>query len=82
MSQKRDLQAALAAVQAARLDSGVQSVVKLLDIMYEQAKEEMVQGIPEQLNELRVKAITIDFIRNRISRPSLTETQAQYVTKE
>lgn len=82
MSQKRDLQAALAAVQAARLDSGVQAVVRLLDIMYEQAKEEMVQGMPESLNELRVKAITIDSIRNRITRPSLTEAQAQYVTKE
>lgn len=82
MDQKQELQETLKAVKAARNSHEAQLVIKLLDLMYEQAKEEMVSVAEEQLAVTQARARTIKHIRNQLSQPTMAELQAPYKREE
>lgn len=67
-------------LQRARSSHEVQQVVKLLDLMYEEAKEALVTTPPEGFSAGQAKAQQLGQLSALLSRPSFAETQAQYKT--
>jgi hypothetical protein len=82
VDQKQELQETLKAVKAARNSHESQQVIKLLDLMYELAKEEMVAVTEENLAVTQAKARTIKHIRNQLAQPTMAESQAPYKREE
>jgi hypothetical protein len=68
----------LAAVQQSRNNHDVQQVVRLLDLMYEEAKDALVACGMDMFEAAQSKAQTIAHIRNKLSQPSMAEAQAIY----
>jgi hypothetical protein len=68
----------LAGIQQARNNHDVQQVVRLLDLMYEDAKDALVAVARDEYEAAQAKARTIWHIRNKLSQPSMAESQAPY----
>jgi hypothetical protein len=68
----------LAGIQQARNNHDVQQVVRLLDLMYEDAKDALVAVARDEYESAQAKARTILHIRNKLSQPSMAESQAPY----
>jgi hypothetical protein len=56
----------------------VQQVVRLLDLMYEDAKDALVAVVRDEYEAAQSKARTILLIRNKLTQPSMAESQAPY----
>lgn len=78
MERKQEMAQVLAGIQQARNNHDVQQVVRLLDLMYEDAKDALVAVARDEYEAAQAKARTILHIRNKLSQPSMAESQAPY----
>jgi len=78
MDRKQVMAGVLAGIQQSRNNHDVQQVVRLLDLMYEDAKDALVGASAESFASLQSKAQTIMHIRTKLSQPSMAEAQAAY----
>lgn len=56
----------------------MQQMVKLLDLMYEEAKEALVVTPPEGFSAGQAKAQQLNTLIGLLTRPSFADSQAQY----
>ena len=56
----------------------MQQVIKLLDLLYEETKEVMVTVPQDTLPSAQAKAQAYDHLRNLLTRPSFSESQARF----
>ncbi len=68
----------LAGLQQVRNNHDVQQVVRLLDLMYEEAKDTLVACAKDEFESAQAKARTIVHIRAKLTQPSMAEAQAPY----
>ena len=78
MERTQELAQVLAGIQQARNNHDVRQVVRLLDLMYEDAKDALVAVARDEYEAAQAKARTILHIRNKLSQPSMAESQAPY----
>lgn len=56
----------------------MQQVARLLELMYEDMKELMVNAPPGNLLVIQSKAQLLEHLHGQLSRPGFAESQAQY----
>ena len=78
MVRKKELTEVLRRLQAARGNSDVMMVVQLLDLMYDDAKDELVDCGKDLYDTARATVRTIDRIRKYLTQPSFEEVQRAY----
>lgn len=78
MERKQELAQVLAGIQQVRNNHDLLQVVRLLDLMYEDAKDALVSVPRDEYEAAQAKARTILQIRNKLSQPSMAEAQAPY----
>lgn len=78
MTRKQEITAVLGRLQAARGNSDVVMVVRLLDLMYDDARDELVDCGKDLYDTARATVRTIDKIRKHLTQPSFEESQKAY----
>jgi hypothetical protein len=68
----------LAGLQQTRNNHDVLQVVRLLDLMYEDAKDALVSAPRDEFEAAQAKARTLQQLRSKLSQPSMAESQAVY----
>ena len=82
MTYRQKMQPILEKLRAARHNQEVQLVLQLIDVMYEEAREQLMSATPMTFAAFQAEAHALASIRKMITNPSIAEAQAKFNIKE